>query len=391
MNTSNLESFKLPKKASKFHKRYLKAFLRKLGLESQFPKFNKTPLFWAFMNEDVVVFDFIQEDFEMPPHLLEEMERFFVYYVHMMKYPIPERDLTLSLYETLEMARRFRHAARGTLKKGTKVHELCEEWIEHLWKFEVLDLATQHMRRGLLLISTLFSYTDDWIYSYDIETANHPSNPFRMRFKVTILRRKAAVYNRTGEYLRRYYLFEYGEGDGSFNHKTCSYEGKSYPVYYQSHALKRVQERVHFKRKQVHYQILLHVNYNDVRTYKSSYLIPLYANGDHKDKIGYFAGEFFDERFLINTFLFLSQDGTPEGDKLNELLKVKKLEKKYLQLDKLRYFTNSDLKDDEDFLPLLKTCHLDHLLEFRVADPEMGFTTNADFIKETLEIKPVAM
>lgn len=207
-----------------------------------------------------------------------------------------------------------------------------------------------------------------------------------MRFTVTVQRKKALIYNRTGEYLRRYYLLEYGAGEGEFDHKLCSYEGKNYPVYFQAHALKRIRERAHIKPNQVHYHILVYANYDDIRIYKDSHLIPFYANAGKKHKTGYFAGEFFDDRLLINTFLFLSQDGTPEGDNLNELLRVEKLEKEYLQLDEIHYFTNSDLRDDEELRPLLKTCHLDHLLELRITDPKFDFTMNADFIKETLQI-----
>lgn len=385
MNTSNLETFTLPKmKTSKFHRKPLKTFLKKLGLQSQFSKFDKTPLFWPFMAQEVVVIDFIQNDFEMAPHLLEQMERFFIAYINIMRYNIPERELNMTVYESIEMTRRFRHGVRGTLKEGTKVHALCEEWIEHLWRKDILDMQMDQFTHGLTLMNTLYSTPTGWIYGDELEVDNHPSNPLKLRYKITVHRKKAEIYNREGEHLRRYHRLEYCRGGGEFGYRECSYEGKSYAVYLQSHAIKRVEERCHLKPNQLHYQLLVHVNFDDIRTYCGSKLIPYYMDSGKKYKIGYLVGDLVEDRLLINTFLFLAQDGTPEGDKLNELLKVAKLEKEFLQLDELRYFTNSDLKEDEELLPILKTCHLDHILELKINDPAMDMTKNADFIKEMI-------
>jgi hypothetical protein len=81
----------------------------------------------------------------------------------------------------------------------------------------------------------------------------------------------------------------------------------------------------------------------NVIKYKQSQLIPAIF---HDSKIGYFVAEVAEGVVLIKTFLFITNTGTPEGDKLDRELNAGKLEKEFLKLDRLSTYVNSDLPED---------------------------------------------
>ncbi|NJO89402.1 MAG: hypothetical protein HC831_10930 [Chloroflexia bacterium] len=60
-------------------------------------------------------------------------------------------------------------------------------------------------------------------------------------------------------------------------------------------------------------------------------------------KLGYFSAEAIEGMIVIKTFLFLTNGGTPEGQKLEKICGLKKQDKKYWAIDKLSTFKNSDI------------------------------------------------
>lgn len=64
-------------------------------------------------------------------------------------------------------------------------------------------------------------------------------------------------------------------------------------------------------------------------------------------KLGYFVAQYIEGVLLIRTFLFLTNNGTPEGRRLNELTGLSKVDKKYLQIDQLKAFFDSDIEENE--------------------------------------------
>lgn len=123
-----------------------------------------------------------------------------------------------------------------------------------------------------------------------------------------------------------------------------SFMEKKIPVFLQSHLLHRMEERLdclpEFIREFYLYQSLtdptfIHFHGNIF----AEYLM------DNKVKLGYILFEFHEDILLAKTFLLLSNNGTPEGEKLNEISGMKKFDHKYWAIDKLSTFHNSDLKD----------------------------------------------
>jgi hypothetical protein len=67
------------------------------------------------------------------------------------------------------------------------------------------------------------------------------------------------------------------------------------------------------------------------------------------------------QRVLIQTFVFLTMDGTPEGDELDRRLRLKRPDKEHLGLDEVWLFGATDLKDDPQLVSLLEECKCGHL------------------------------
>ncbi len=86
-----------------------------------------------------------------------------------------------------------------------------------------------------------------------------------------------------------------------------------------------------------------------------------YRLGIHK--LGYFVFKALDDMYVAKTFLFLTMDGTPEGQKLWERLRLTKTDKQYTGLDRLSTFILSDIRDDPVLVEVFEECECAHLFE----------------------------
>ena len=123
-----------------------------------------------------------------------------------------------------------------------------------------------------------------------------------------------------------------------------SIDRKSIPVYVQNHLLHRLEERLDCIPpyiSQLH--LFISIQTAELIYYRGK----IYAEYlmDSSIKLGYILLECCDDMLVAKTFLLLSNTGTPEGDKLNEISGMKKFDHKYWAIDKLSTFHNSDLKD----------------------------------------------
>ncbi len=130
-------------------------------------------------------------------------------------------------------------------------------------------------------------------------------------------------------------------------------KGLTFPVYMQNHATERLKERLDVFTVP---ELILHIGESVLK----KQVVP---DGPNRGLLGYyFYGyllgylvlEIIDGIIVIRTFLFLTNDSTPEGKKLNKILGVAKLDKKYTGLDQLSTFIHGDLKEDEQLYKALK-------------------------------------
>ncbi|MGV8095021.1 MAG: hypothetical protein AB2L24_24470 [Mangrovibacterium sp.] len=114
-------------------------------------------------------------------------------------------------------------------------------------------------------------------------------------------------------------------------------------VFIQKHALDRLKERLGNRTMYLCYYRLIKAILGDPipTDNNNSYLFPMIVD---QVKLGYLKGVVIGDRLVILTFLFLTNNGTPEGKKLHRLIGLQKEDKKYLGIDKLSTFILSDIR-----------------------------------------------
>ncbi len=118
--------------------------------------------------------------------------------------------------------------------------------------------------------------------------------------------------------------------------------GFSLDVYIQAHALSRLHERMDgIPDSVLHFNAFESFKYLKVCKNKKGDLLFEYRL--YNNKTGYFKGDIIDGRVILRTFLFLTNNGTPEGEKLNASTGIMKEDKIHLNIDKFSTFVNSDI------------------------------------------------
>lgn len=166
----------------------------------------------------------------------------------------------------------------------------------------------------------------------------------------------------------------------------------SIQLFIQKHAIKRMEERLDiiFDEMQYFYVAMSVVQTKKIkRIGENSYLIPIYF---YKRKLGYLVTLYVDNILVVTTFLFITQEGTPEGILLNKLTGFKKLDKSYLCIDKLSTFVNSDIASNPELVKLLQDAQLDHLVDLyqeikHICKKHDGCLHDPSFILEYIQKK----
>lgn len=121
---------------------------------------------------------------------------------------------------------------------------------------------------------------------------------------------------------------------------------KKYNVYIQKHAINRLYERLD--------PISISIDSCLFFSFQPVISIPRPHGGlllefhlEYQKKAGYLLADIVGDKLVIRTFLFLTNNSTPEGMKLNEMLGIEKADKEYLGIDKLNTFLNSDIRINE--------------------------------------------
>lgn len=135
---------------------------------------------------------------------------------------------------------------------------------------------------------------------------------------------------------------------------------KYLPICIQIHAYHRLFERmeaIHEINSLWHFSNTLK-NSLQIEIYNGHILIP-YFYWDHK--CGYFVAAINKNRLIIKTFLFLTHQNTPEGEKLQEILGLSKEEIAYWKIDTLHNFINSGLEKDHQMMEAFQQAGISHL------------------------------
>jgi hypothetical protein len=147
------------------------------------------------------------------------------------------------------------------------------------------------------------------------------------------------------------------------------------PVYIQQHAINRIIERTGCT-------ILSFCVMQLGRSLMNPVITPLSATTFlieyrmSEAKIGYCLSELTGGLLLIRTFLLITSNSTPEGDRLAALTRLQKKDKEYLLIDKLGTLLNSDILSDEGVCQMFRQAGCGSLLTFcekARKDPTLSF------------------
>jgi hypothetical protein len=86
--------------------------------------------------------------------------------------------------------------------------------------------------------------------------------------------------------------------------------------------------------------------------------------------IGYFKADITQGKILIRTFLFLTNEGTPEARRLKENTGLNKVDVKYLNIDKIKAFIESDIVKNERIKNIFIEAGCGGLFDLKLDDSE---------------------
>jgi hypothetical protein len=148
-------------------------------------------------------------------------------------------------------------------------------------------------------------------------------------------------------------------------------DGPPLPVFVQGHALDNlyrdpVRARLKFIQDgdwMVHdylWQSLREPVLRPIARQPGKYLVEYRLN---MHKLGYLVVRQAGDVALVETFLFLTMDSTPEGDLLWRKLRLARKDKMELELDDIRTFLMTDLQFDRELVSILEDCGCGHLFQ----------------------------
>ncbi|NVO10558.1 MAG: hypothetical protein HXX16_11395 [Bacteroidales bacterium] len=132
-------------------------------------------------------------------------------------------------------------------------------------------------------------------------------------------------------------------------------------VYIQSHALQRLNERLDcFEVGTI--QMSLYESLRDAKVVFENCDQPLIEYKFFGTKVGYLRADYVDGVILIRTFLFITNNGTPEGKKLEKVTGLQKLDKKYLAIDRMSAFNSSDMSSNPEVREIFESAGCGNLI-----------------------------
>jgi hypothetical protein len=161
---------------------------------------------------------------------------------------------------------------------------------------------------------------------------------------------------------------------------------KTLDVYIQSHALSRLKERLDLlDQEAINYA--LWENTNDIKefvTYHGYLLLPFKVFGI---KTGYLVASVTDDKLLFRTFLFITHNSSPEGDRLRKLSGLGKEDIRYWKIDRLSTFVNLDVEKYPGLIQLFRKAGLETLFDLRNKEftSDLMQTANLDGLLEYID------
>ena len=151
---------------------------------------------------------------------------------------------------------------------------------------------------------------------------------------------------------------------------------QSLDVYFQAHALERLYERCDcFSPVRLHSGLMLSLELPKIFVMNGKKRL-IEFKLDVNEKLGYLVAEVVNNLVIIRTFLLLTQEGAPEGERLKSIMSSSKEDAKYWALDRLSTFVASDIHKNESLKQIFIQAGCGGLFKVK---------TNEDALQRTIE------
>jgi len=138
---------------------------------------------------------------------------------------------------------------------------------------------------------------------------------------------------------------------------------EAYPLMVQQHVFNRFEERTGLPAGLVHALLVQMVRGEQFECIPRKDKV-LWACRIGSNKVGYFLVSIFRECLVVRTFLLLTNTGTPEGNKLAQLTKLRMLDSKFLGIDRLSTFVEYDIGGNPELRALFNKAGCGSLLRY---------------------------
>lgn len=255
---------------------------------------------------------------------------------------------------------------------------------------EAYERSGKYMQDNMNLVSLFYSNLDSNLYAVKSEIRTFVDGRYGIMFCMEIYAKKTQVETFTLDGASRpaYRVGLYTGLDfdrilfaSLKSEQVLGAPGKELGVYVQAHALQRLSERIDCVDTGVLHYYMYHslLNVKACRNKKGELLLEFVMNGK---KFGYFVALIAGDKLLIRTFLFLTNNGTPEGETLHAHTGIMKEDKIFLQIDKLSTFLNSDINKNERLQNLFIKAGCESLLD---VDSSISFMAAGGPMKHVAE------
>ncbi|WP_320053132.1 hypothetical protein [uncultured Acetobacteroides sp.] len=284
----------------------------------------------------------------------------------------------ISAYEVFHILESFRYIIGFKVRKQEPHYEEIKEKLWDLKEFldRCLIDVQETIKIWLRIIGWIVSIPDkeNILFKTEIEVTHNKEDhsldysytrKFRIFYEAIPVERRSVVV----EGLRRpCYRFQVGDVNGKIFNLTIKrelfgFKGTPIDVYFQSHALERLAERLDGLMIGVSLGLCItEIKRNPIvhDVGGGKYLLDVVINDI---KLGYFVAYLIEGYLLIKTFLFVTNTSTPEGEKLDRLSGMAKIDKEYLGIDRLSTFLAISPKDAPELKELLEKAGLGYLLK----------------------------
>jgi hypothetical protein len=364
--------------------------LRNLGLSSPRPELIEALMARRYPEPDVVLADGLAEDEAARKARLDVLEAFNAATVMLQPH-----DVTVTLPVFFADHRNIDDACQAELEVGGNAGPAWTEFAKSVVPYRGANTkrAAESMCRVVdvaLLPHCDFSKA---IYFWDYAVARHNGRP---RFTVVVRRHQAQAVTFVRDGISRpawrcglpmsgsIKWAQWGRNIPGFGR-----DAEMVDVYIQSHALQRLHERLCFEPVGLTDWAWQSLNEPVLHPQDGGWLVEFRLF--QKLRLGYFRAEFIDGRILITTFLFLTNEGTPEGRRLREKTRFTTDQIAWLKIDQLSYFLLSDVQDDLRLRALFDECGCGHLFDMMKPEARVSTMRAAAETRRHLKMPPLSL